>query len=161
MRTSSHKSFTTKFGVRGRYLFLHHQISLFTERLSSNAAQKLVVLKCASDVRLQREREILQQFAGNAHIRQLVDWSKEPTLLVLEHLETDALRYSSEAKISRQNIKLIARSILSALESLHAKSIAHTGRMIHFHPAEMTGLIICAARHQTGQHPSQLRRRSQ
>lgn len=91
------------------------------------------MLKCAPETRLQREKDILQEFAGDAFIRQLIDCGKETPFLVLEHLESDALRSSSEARISRQDIKLIARSILSALESLHAKGIAHTGNMIRFH----------------------------
>ncbi|KAK4889762.1 hypothetical protein LTR27_011474 [Elasticomyces elasticus] len=93
---------------------------------ASTTANKQVVLKCAPEIRLQREKALLQQFEGDAHIRQLIDYGKEPPFLVLEHLESDALRSSSEARISRQDIKLIARSVLSALESLHAKGFAHT-----------------------------------
>ncbi|KAK5711485.1 hypothetical protein LTR17_018360 [Elasticomyces elasticus] len=93
---------------------------------ASTTAHKQVVLKCAPEIRLQREKAILQQFEGDAPIRQLIDYGKEPPFLVLEHLESDALRSSSEARISRQDIKFIARSVLSALECLHAKGIAHT-----------------------------------
>ena len=78
---------------------------------------------------------MLQQFVGNECIRQLIDYGNEPPFLVLEHLESDALRYSGEARISRQDIKFIARNILSALRSLHAKGIAHTGKTMPCHPA--------------------------
>lgn len=71
----------------------------------SNTAQKQVVLKCAPETRLQREKEILQEFAGDGSIRQLIDCGKETPFLVLEHLESDALRSSSEARISRQEFR--------------------------------------------------------
>jgi casein kinase II subunit alpha len=106
-----------------------------TKPKSSSTAQKQVVLKCAPGVRLQREKEILQQFERDTCIRQLVDHAKEPTCLILEHLESDALRLSGHGKISRQDGKFIARNILSALASLHAKGIAHAGKMTHVHPA--------------------------
>ncbi|WPG97786.1 Hypothetical protein R9X50_00056700 [Acrodontium crateriforme] len=93
---------------------------------ASTPAQKQVVLKCAPETRLQREKDILQEFAGNAFIRQLIDCGKETPCLVLEHLESDALTCSSKERMSKQDIKLIARSILSALDSLHAKGIVHT-----------------------------------
>jgi casein kinase II subunit alpha len=93
------------------------------------------VLKFAPEIRLQHEKEILQQFKGYTCIRQLVDHAKEPPCLILEHLESDALKSSGQATMSRQNVKFIARSILSALASLHAKGIAQTGEMSRIHPA--------------------------
>ncbi|RMZ01932.1 hypothetical protein D0862_06193 [Hortaea werneckii] len=84
------------------------------------------VLKCASPKRLQREKQVLQRFKGDACIRQLLDSSEDSPCLVLEHLQEDALRSVTKASISRQNIRTIARSILSALESLHANGIIHT-----------------------------------
>jgi tRNA A-37 threonylcarbamoyl transferase component Bud32 len=95
--------------------------------MHSTTAHRQIILKYAPEVRLQREKEILRQFEGDVCIRQLIDYGKESPFLVLEHLDSDALRFSRHAQFSRQDIKLIARSILSALESLHAKGIAHTG----------------------------------
>lgn len=102
-------------------------MSLSTKQTRSCAAHDHVVLKCASPKRLQREKEVLQRFEGHASIRQLVDCAEDPPWLVLEHLQVDALRSATKAPISRQNIKTIARSILSTLESLHANGIIHTG----------------------------------
>jgi serine/threonine protein kinase len=45
----------------------------------------------------------------------------------LEYLDEDSLRLSDKGKLSRSDIKSIARSTLQALSSLHAKGIAHTG----------------------------------
>lgn len=104
-----------------------NDLSASSEHNSSNTAQKQVVLKCAPDNRLQREKEILQQFKADSCIRNLIDHGEEPPVLVLEHLESDALQSSKEAKFSRQDIKFVARSVLSALKSLHAEGIAHTG----------------------------------
>lgn len=87
------------------------------------------MLKCAPEMRIQREKEILQQFEGHSCLRSFIDHGKEPSpFLALEYLELDALKASGRAKLSRQDIKFIARSVLTALESLHAKGIAHTGR---------------------------------
>jgi hypothetical protein len=36
----------------------------------------------------------LQQFEGDACIRQLVDHAKKPPCLILEHLESDTLKLS-------------------------------------------------------------------
>jgi len=78
---------------------------------------------------------MLQQFVGDSCIRNFIDHGKEPPFLVLEHLQFDALRSSSEARISRQDIKFVARNVLSALGSLHAKGIANTGNVIRLCPA--------------------------
>jgi casein kinase II subunit alpha len=116
------------------HLLLQHQSSVFTKPTFSSTAHQKVVIKCAPGIRPQREKEILQQFEGDACIRQLVDHAKEPPCLILEHLQSDALKAAGQATTSRQNVKFIARSILSALASLHAKGIAHTGKMIRVHP---------------------------
>ncbi|RMX87563.1 hypothetical protein D0869_02269 [Hortaea werneckii] len=101
-------------------------MSLSTKHTRSCAAHDHIVLKCAYPKRVQREKEVLQRFEGHASIRQLLDFAENPPCLVLEHLQVDALRSATKAPISRQNIKTIARSILSALESLHANGIIHT-----------------------------------
>lgn len=132
---------------------------MLTKHACSTTAHEHVVLKCAPEIRLQREKEILQQFAGDSYIRQLIDCGKETPFLVLEHFESDALTSSSEARISKQDIKFIARSILSALESLHGKGIAHTGKVIRFYSAHYFGLTSHVTRRQTKQHPSKFRQK--
>jgi casein kinase II subunit alpha len=122
------------WSARSVNLVFHHRYPAVPNHTYRNTAQKQVVLKCAPEIRLQREREILQQFEGDACIRQLVDQAKEPPCLILEHLQSDALKLSSQATMSRQDVKFIARSILSALASLHARGIAHTGKTIRVHP---------------------------
>jgi beta-phosphoglucomutase-like phosphatase (HAD superfamily) len=102
-----------------------------TEYIYSTIAHRQVILKYAPEVRLQREKEILRRFEGDAYIRQLIDHNKEAPFLVLEFLDSDALRWSRQARVPRQDVKIIAHSILSALESLHAKGIAHTGNTTH------------------------------
>ncbi|KAF2215435.1 hypothetical protein CERZMDRAFT_36105 [Cercospora zeae-maydis SCOH1-5] len=68
--------------------------------------------------------------AQNARLRSSCSVKKrfrnKPPFLVLEYLELDALKASGQAKLSRQDIKFVARSVLTALGSLHAKGIAHT-----------------------------------
>lgn len=110
---------------------------MLTKDSSSTPVKKIVVLKCAPENGLQREKAILQQYRGNANIRQLIDHSDQPPCLVLEHLESEALKASSKAKLSRPDITFTAHSILSALESLHSSGIAHTGDMTYLRTAKM------------------------
>lgn len=93
---SSRRSFTTKSGGPGRYLSLLQQQNLCSLNTCSTTAQKQVVLKCAPQSRLQREKEILQEVSGDVFIRQLIDCGKETAFLVLEHLESGALKSPSE-----------------------------------------------------------------
>ena len=111
---------------------LPHLKPTLTDHVYSTTVNERVVIKHAPEVRLRREKEILRQFEGDASIRQLIDHGKDSPLLVLEHLDSDALRLSRKARLSKQDIRLIARSILSALGSLHAKGIAHTGNAMRF-----------------------------
>ncbi|KAK4982672.1 hypothetical protein LTR50_007633 [Elasticomyces elasticus] len=85
-----------------------------------------VVVKSAPKSRLHREQEILRRFQDHPCIRQLVDSVDDPPYLVLEQLESDALKASGEAKLARSDIKLIAKNILEALKTLHKEGIAHT-----------------------------------
>ncbi|RMY45474.1 hypothetical protein D0865_09888 [Hortaea werneckii] len=81
-------------GVRDVYVVaqkLHDQV-----RRASTTAQKQVVLKCAPESRLQREKEILQEVSGDVFIRQLIDCGKETPFLVLQHFESGALKSPSE-----------------------------------------------------------------
>ena len=114
---------------------LPHSKSILTDHTYSTTVNERVVIKHAPEVRLQRTKEILRPFERDAYIRQLIDQGKESPFLVLEHLECDALRYSRQARLSRQDVNLIASSILSALESLHSKGIAHTGVTIRLRAA--------------------------
>lgn len=108
----------------------------FTQLTPSALGCKRVVLKYAPRMtHLKREKEILQQFAGDPFIRQLVDHGASAPFLALEYLDVDALQMSRRCRLPRQEIKLIARSILSALGSLHARGIAHTGSRIHVYRA--------------------------
>jgi casein kinase II subunit alpha len=92
------------------------------------------VLKTAPVFRLRREQNILERFQNHPTIRQLIDYIEDPPCLVLEHLESDGLQCSGEAKLSRPDIKLIAKSVLGALKSLHEMDIAHTGKLDRISP---------------------------
>lgn len=125
---SLRRSFTTKSGAPGQsHSSPNISVLCHSKQTSSATARDQVVLKCAPEIRIHREREILQQFEGHSCLRNFIDHGKEPPFLALEYLELDALKASGQAKLSRQDIKFIARSVLTALESLHAKGIAHTG----------------------------------
>jgi serine/threonine protein kinase len=137
--------------VRKKYMLLRRRSTTISGALSQYISYSNISHPCslsphpvarhidqmrARDSPTARKIIILQQFDGDTCIRQLVDDAKEPPCLILEHLESDALKSSGQATMSRQDVKFIARSVLSALASLHAKGIAHTGKMDRVHPAK-------------------------
>ena len=84
-------------------------------------------MKHAPRVCIEREQSALQRFAHCKQLRQVVDSIEEPRCLVLEHMDRDALDASDKGLLTRPDVKLIARSVLEALECLHETGFAHTG----------------------------------
>jgi serine/threonine protein kinase len=96
---------------------------------NSIAPQIECVVKSAPANRLRQEHELLQKFPNHPSIRQLIDYvEEEPPSLILEHLECDSLQASREEKLSRPDIKFIAKNVLEALKSFHDLGFAHTGK---------------------------------
>lgn len=50
----------------------------------------------------------------------------EPASIVLKYLDTDLLQESRRKRLSRPEIKRVARAILSALNVLHKDGLVHT-----------------------------------
>jgi hypothetical protein len=86
-----------------------------------------VVVKTASQYRLDTEREILSHFRGKPYIRQQIDEIDEPPSLVLNFLDNNTLNLSDTKRLERADVKLIAKSVLEALKQFHEAGYVHTG----------------------------------
>lgn len=84
---------------------LPHLKSTLTDHVYSTTVNERVVIKHAYKVRLRREKEVLRQLEGDAYIRQLIDHGKDSPFLILEQLDSDALRLSRKAWPSKQDIQ--------------------------------------------------------
>jgi casein kinase II subunit alpha len=111
------------WSARSVHLVIHHQCSAVPDHTYRNTVHKQVVLKCAPEIRLQCEKGILQQFEGDTCIRQLVDHAKEAPCLILEHLESDALKSSGQATMSILRPTHVAQAMSSELPSSEAQKL--------------------------------------
>lgn len=80
--------------------------------------------------RLQNEASILKRYQStNPYLRPLLDEISEPpepACIVLRYLDTDLLQESKKERLSRPEIKRVAKTILLALEVLHKDGLVHT-----------------------------------
>lgn len=91
-----------------------------------------MIIKAAPKPRLDNERNVLQHFRGRPGIRQLLDETRDPPSLVLEHLDDNLLAASKAKKLAKSEIKFIAKKILEALQTFHEDGYVHTGIIIAF-----------------------------
>lgn len=89
------------------------------------------MVKAVNHFRLQNERDILRQFQYKTpFIRPLLDEIEEPSsppAIVLKHLGDDLLHASSTQRLSRPEVKYVAKKVLEALSVLHEEGFVHTG----------------------------------
>jgi len=80
--------------------------------------------------RLQNEASILKRYQDTTpSIRPLIDEISEPAepaSIVLRYLGTDLLKASNKKRLSRPDIKKVAKTILLALKVLHEDGLVHT-----------------------------------
>jgi serine/threonine protein kinase len=87
------------------------------------------VVKGVRHPRIQNERDVLQRFQHRA-IRPLIDEIIEPTEppgIVLRHLDSDLLSASLIKRLTRSEIKDVAKTVLLVLVILHNDGYVHTG----------------------------------
>ncbi|KAL8719657.1 MAG: hypothetical protein Q9225_003354 [Loekoesia sp. 1 TL-2023] len=89
-------------------------------------ASHKVIIKQAPEHRLDNERQVLQAVSENPCIRPLVDTIKQPSALVLRHLDDNLLDASNAKRLEKADIKFVARNMLTALAALHEKGYVHT-----------------------------------
>lgn len=93
--------------------------------------QRCIIKGIAGHWRLQNEADILKHYQNRTpHLRPLVDEildPAEPPSIVLKYLDTDLLTESNNERLSRQEIKQVAKAVLEALKVLHKDGLVHTG----------------------------------
>lgn len=76
------------------------------------------------------EASVLRKYQGQTpSIRPLIDEivePSEPASIVLRYLDTDLLKESNKKRLSRSDIKKVAKAILLALKVLHEDGLVHT-----------------------------------
>lgn len=99
--------------------------------MSRNLKEETYIVKSIHNHwRLQNEASILKRYQGSTpSIRPLVDEiiePSEPSSIVLKYLDTDLLKGSNKRRLSRSDIKKVAKAILLALRVLHQDGLVHT-----------------------------------
>lgn len=96
-----------------------------------NQHQEKVVAKRVCLFRLRNERDILLHFQNRTpFIRPLIDGiedSSVPPTLILRYLHDDVLRASNRQRLTRIEVKYVAKRVLKALSVLHDEGFVHTG----------------------------------
>lgn len=98
--------------------------------LSRSSSLGRVIVKGSSENRLDNERNIVNHFAGRKGTRQLLDETRSSPSLVLWYLDDNLLSPSDSKRLERSYIKLVAKSILMALQTLHEEGYVHTGIVV-------------------------------
>jgi serine/threonine protein kinase len=101
---------------------------------NSNQQENPVVIKgVEGHWRLPNERDILKRFqARTPTLRPLLDEIEdpaEPPAIVLKYLDDDITRASRKQRLTRQEIKYVAKNVLEALQVLHEDGYVHTGTL--------------------------------
>jgi serine/threonine protein kinase len=89
------------------------------------------VIKSIDHFRLQNEQDILVRFQNRTpFLRPLLDEVENASTLpalVLRYLDDDILHASNSQRLTRLEVKYVAKRILEALAFLHREGFVHTG----------------------------------
>lgn len=91
---------------------------------------KCIVKGISGHWRLQNEADILKRYQNKTpYLRPLIDEIQkvEPPSIVLRYLDNDLLSESNKQRLSRPEIKQVAKAVLEALQALHEDGLVHTG----------------------------------
>ncbi|KAK2746779.1 hypothetical protein FQN55_005506 [Onygenales sp. PD_40] len=98
--------------------------------IATSRDKEKVVVKAVNHFRLQNERDILRRFQHKTpFIRPLLDEIEEPSspsAIVLKHLDDDLLHASNTHRLTRLEVKYVAKKVLEALSVLHEEGFVHT-----------------------------------
>jgi serine/threonine protein kinase len=98
--------------------------------------EKCIVKSVHGHWRLQNEAKILNHYQSKTrHLRPLLDEilpedPADPPSIVLRHLDSELLTESNNKRLTRPEIKQVARGVLEALRVLHKDGMVHTGTVI-------------------------------
>jgi serine/threonine protein kinase len=99
---------------------------LITARKYNSQAGKVIV-KTAPQERLENERDVLKHFRACPYVRQVLDETKNPPSLILQHLDDSLLHVSSVKTLESSDVKFVAKRVLQAIQALHKDGYTHTG----------------------------------
>lgn len=110
-----------------------HEIETISDDNHRNQLHQKFVAKSVHHFRLQNERDILLRFQSRTpYIRPLIDEledsSASPTL-ILKYLDDNVLHASNHKRLTRLEVKYVARKVLEALSVLHDEGFVHTGML--------------------------------
>lgn len=121
-------------------------LSLSILTIHSNEHQETVIAKSVRHFRLQNERDILLRFQDRTPcIRPLIEElgdSTVPPTLILKHLDNDALRASNKQRLTRLEVKYVAKRVLEALSVLHDEGFVHTRMLRLFRFSTLRVLLM-------------------
>lgn len=100
--------------------------SLIPARKSSSQAGKVIV-KTVPLGRFANERDVLKHFRDCTCIRQVLDETKNPPSLILQHLDDNLLHASGVKTLESSDVKFVAKRVLQAIQALHEAGYTHTG----------------------------------
>jgi serine/threonine protein kinase len=97
----------------------------------NRSGERCIVKSIKGHWRLRNEAEVLKRYQSETpFLRPLVDEEGEPAdppSIVLRYLDSDVLTESNKKRLSRPEIKQVARCVLEALRVLHRDGMVHTG----------------------------------
>ncbi|KAE8348116.1 kinase-like protein [Aspergillus coremiiformis] len=92
--------------------------------------KETVIVKSVRNFRLQIEKDILLHFQDRSpYLRTLLDKIEDPPgppALILKYLDDDLLNASNTKRLTRFEVKYVARRVLEALAVLHTEGYVHT-----------------------------------
>ncbi|TQN66344.1 Serine/threonine-protein kinase US3 [Colletotrichum shisoi] len=107
---------------------LHKAVDEAAYRNQNN--KKCIVKSIRGHWRLQNEADILKRYQSKTpFLRPLIDEIQEPadpSSIVLRYLDSNMLAESNKKRLSRREIKQVARCVLEALRTLHKDGMVHT-----------------------------------
>jgi serine/threonine protein kinase len=116
--------------LRVQFGCLNHPSRLTACSYSSNQNNDNVIFKSVRHFRLKNELDVLRRFQSKTrYIRPLLDEIEEPPAIILRYLEDYLLQSSSRKRLSRPEVKFVARRVLQALDVLHSDGFVHTGSL--------------------------------
>lgn len=98
---------------------------------STQHENRVVVKSVEGHWCLHNELDILTRFQSRAPtLRPLLDEIQDPVKppsIILQYLDDDVTRASRKQRLTRQEIKSVAKKVLEALQVLHGDGYVHTG----------------------------------
>ncbi|MCJ1256399.1 hypothetical protein MMC24_004220 [Lignoscripta atroalba] len=98
--------------------------------LATNQEKEKVIIKRVHHFSLQNERDVLLRFQSRTpFLRPLLGEIKgppDPPALILKYLDDDILHASHTKRLTRPEVKYVAKRVLEALKVLHGDGFVHT-----------------------------------